>query len=200
MELIGTFLFVLVIALVVTQEVSAAPAAIWLTLGILVYAGAHISGSHFNPAVTLAVWMRGKISMNDALMYWVAQLVGAIVAALVAAWMTWITFVAAPAADMWVALVVEIIFTFMLAMVVLHTATTKSQSGNSYYWFAIGLTVMCGALAGGALSGGAFNPAVGLGPIIAAGGTSARWLYLVGPLVGGALAGLVFPILNGDEG
>lgn len=92
----GTFLFVLVIGLVVVQGVPYAAAAIGLALGVLVYAGAHISGSHYNPAVTLAVWLRGKIGMNDALMYWFAQLVGAFLAAMVVAWMLGENFVPAP--------------------------------------------------------------------------------------------------------
>ena len=91
---------------------------------------------------------------------------------------------------------VEILFTFLLAFVVLQTATTDAQAGNSYYGFAIGIAVLVGAFAGGAISGGAFNPAVGIGPAIAAGNFSHILLYLVAPMIGGALAAGVFKMVN----
>jgi aquaporin Z len=95
------------------------------------------------------------------------------------------------------ALLVEILFTFALALVVLNVAATEKTKGNSYYGLAIGFTVVAGGLAASPISGGAFNPAVGIGPTIVhalvGGGTwSHLWLYIVGPLVGGALAALVF--------
>jgi aquaporin Z len=108
---------------------------------------------------------------------------------------------AAPGGEMMPALLIEIIFTFLLAFVVLQTATTKEQSGNGYYGFAIGIAVLVGAFAGGAISGGAFNTAVGLGPIIANGfaGASHWWLYIVGPMIGGALAAGLFTVVNSPE-
>jgi aquaporin Z len=92
-----------------------------------------------------------------------------------------------------------VLFTFALALVVLNVATSRHTKGNSYYGLAIGFTVMAGAFAGGGISGGAFNPAVGTGPTIVRalmgdGTWSALWLYLVGPFAGGALAAMVFKI------
>lgn len=198
MEFMGTMLFVLIIGLVVATGSDWAPLAIGLGLGVLVYAGSHVSGSHYNPAVTLAVLLRGKIPWSDAIGYWVAQFLGGAVAALVVAGIT-TQFVPAPGAEvsLWSAVVVEMIFTFILAFVVLQTATTLEQEGNSYFGFAIGLTVTIGAIAVGAISGGAFNPAVGLSPLVVAGaGASYRWIYLVGPMVGGALAAGFFSLIH----
>jgi aquaporin Z len=96
------------------------------------------------------------------------------------------------------------LFTFALCLVVLNTATAKGTSGNSFYGLAIGFTVVVGAFAGGGVSGGAFNPAVGTGPIIihallGTGGWTNLWLYLVGPLVGGAVAAGVFQLQHPGE-
>ena len=101
------------------------------------------------------------------------------------------------------ALLIEFVFTFALCLVVLNTATTKKTEGNSYYGLAIGFTIVVAAFAGGGISGGAFNPAVGLGPIVVdaltSGGTFANlWLYLIGPLAGGAVAALVFKAQQPD--
>lgn len=200
MEFVGTMLFVLVIGLVVATGSDWAPLAIGLALGVLVYAGSHVSGSHYNPAVTLAIALRKKISWSDALWYWMAQFLGAAVAALVVMSMT-TPFVPAPGAEvsLWTAVIAEMIFTFILAFVVLQTATTLEQEGNSYFGFAIGLTVTIGAIAVGAISGGAFNPAVGLSPLVVAGGASYWWIYLIGPMVGGALAAGFFSLIHDWE-
>jgi aquaporin Z len=101
-------------------------------------------------------------------------------------------------------LLVEVLYTFALALVVLHVATAPATAGNSYFGLAIGFTIVVGAFAGGPISGGAFNPAVGTGPILvhalAGGGTMANlWYYLVGPLAGGALAAVVFKLQGGAE-
>jgi aquaporin Z len=100
------------------------------------------------------------------------------------------------------ALLVEMLYTFALALVVLNVATAKKTEGNSFYGLAIGFTIVVAAFAGGPISGGAFNPAVGFGPILIDtlhGGTSMHylWLYIVGPLLGGGLAGLIFRYQNG---
>jgi aquaporin Z len=130
---------------------------------------------------------------------------GALAAAWVAQGMTGRTFAPAPAADASTAAAVgvELLFTFALALVVLSTATASKTTGNSYFGLAIGFTVMVGAFAGGPISGGAFNPAVGIGPILVdtfAGAGSIRhlWIYLVGPLAGGLLAAAVFRMQEGS--
>ncbi len=200
-ELIGTFFLVLTIGLTVIGGTPFAPLAIGSVLMVMVYMGGHVSGAHYNPAVTLAVWARGAMKAGEIVPYWIAQLLGAFLAA-VATWaITWETF--APAlgdtATVLGALLVELLFTFALALVVLQSAPAPETKGNSFYGLAIGFTVAAGAFAGGGISGGAFNPAVGLGPILfeslAAGGTlSNAWLYVVAPLTAGLIAAGVYRI------
>ncbi len=204
-EAIGTFFLVLTVCLTVTGGVAMAPLAIGASLMIMVYMGGHISGGHYNPAVTLAVAMRGKLPGREILPYWIAQLVGAIVAALVSGGALGHTFAPAPApttSALW-ALVIEFVYTFALCLVVLQTATSTKTQGNSYYGLAIGFTIVVAAFAGGPISGGAFNPAVGTGPILVhamLGGGSMRdlWLYIVGPLLGGAAAAGIFRAQGGE--
>ncbi|MEZ4447850.1 MAG: aquaporin [Nannocystaceae bacterium] len=203
-ESIGTFLFVFSVALAVANPGALAPLAIGGALTSLVYMGGPISGGHYNPAVTLAVLLRGKIGGREALSYVLAQMVGAAVGAAVASLVTHQAFVAAPAdpTSVAAALVVEVLFTFFLALVVLNTATDEAVAGNSYYGLAIGLTVMVAGFAGGPISGGAFNPAVGVGPAIAAAGfvpIDHVWIYAIGPLLGGALASLAYGGLHPAE-
>jgi aquaporin Z len=200
-ECIGTFFLVFTVCLTVVFGVTAAPLAIGSSLMIMVYMGGHISGGHFNPAVTLSVWMRGKLNGSQVIPYWVAQLVGAIVAGLLATVITGKSFVVAPGptATVMQVLLAEFLFTFALCLVVLQTATNEKTAGNSYYGLAIGFTVTVGAYAVGGVSGGAFNPAVGTGPAIASmitgGGTLSHvWLYILGGLVGGAAAAGVYKV------
>jgi len=205
-ELIGTFFLVLTIGLTVLGGSTFAPLAIGSALMVMVYMGGHISGGHYNPAVTLAVYLRGKVSAGDVLPYMLAQCAGAILAALAVHVILGRTFAPAPAptASTVAALLVEFLYTFALALVVLNAATSKKTAGNSFYGLAIGFTVVIGAFAGGPVSGGAFNPAVGIGPTLVhaalGGGTVAHlWLYLVGPFAGGAMAAVVFRYQNADE-
>jgi aquaporin Z len=198
-EFIGTFFLVLTVGLCVISQTPLAGIAIGSSLMIMVYMGGHVSGGHYNPAVSLAVFLRGKLTSKELLPYWGAQLAGAIVASLAAYIITDTTFAPAPAPNPSVlpALLVEILYTFALALVVLHVATADATAGNSYYGLAIGFTVVVGAIAGGSVSGGAFNPAVGVGPILVnvmlgGGSLEAIWLYIVGPLLGGALAAYAF--------
>lgn len=200
-ECIGTFFLVFTVCLTVVLGVTAAPLAIGASLMIMVYMGGHISGGHYNPAVTLAVWLRGKLSGSQVIPYWIAQLIGGIVAGLLATAITHKPFFVAPAATATVAqvLLAEFLFAFALCLVVLQTATNEKTAGNSYYGLAIGFTVTVGAYAVGSVSGGAFNPAVGTGPAIASvitgGGTlSYIWLYIVGGLLGGAAAAGVYKL------
>jgi aquaporin Z len=202
-EAIGTFFLVLTIGLTTLGGVAMAPLAIGSALMVMVYMGGHVSGGHYNPAVSLAVMMRGKLDGKELLPYWASQVVGAFLAAAVVYALVGQTFAPAPGADASTmgALLVEFLFTFALCLVVLNTATATATEGNSFYGLAIGFTVMVGAFSGGGISGGAFNPAVGIGPIvmnaIAGGGTFGDiWLYLVGPLLGAVVAAMVFKIQN----
>lgn len=200
-EFVGTCLFVFAIALSVAHAGPLAPLAIGAALMCVVYMGGHISGGHYNPAVSLAVFIRGGLPASKLLGYWGAQLGGALTAAMLAVSVTGTAFYAAPSAALGPALLVEVIFTFMLALVVLNTATDDAVAGNSFYGLAIGFTVVVAAFAGGSVSGGAFNPAVGLSPALLAGGTamSNAWIYLVGPMTGGALAAVVYRLQHPGE-
>lgn len=205
-EFIGTFFLVLTIGLSVLNGSQFAPLAIGASLMIMVYMGGHISGGHYNPAVTLAVFMRGKLDASQVIPYWIAQVLGSFVAAAVVYVILGKTFVPAPAATASVisVLLVEFLYTFALALVVLNSATATKTAGNSFYGLAIGFTVATGAFAGGPVSGGAFNPAVGTGPALFAaiaggGGLGNVWFYLVGPLLGGAAAAAVFKLQNPDD-
>jgi len=204
-EFIGTFFLVLTIGLTVLDGTPLAPLAIGSALMVMVYMGGHISGAHYNPAVSLAVFLRGKIAANEMIFYMIAQLVGALAASAVVYACLDDTFAPAPGGDgaLLPSLLIEFLFTFALALVVLNSATAKGTAGNSFYGLAIGFTVTVGAFAGGPISGGAFNPAVGVGPILmdamASGGTLGNlWLYLVAPLAGGAVAAFVFKMQNPD--
>lgn len=192
-EFIGTFFLVLVVAL------TGNPLAIGATLAAMVYMGGYISGAHYNPAITLAFWLKGKVTLAVAWRYWVTQLVAAMAAAGVYYAVNGQFFGAAPGDGVsWsVALLIELIFTFALVSVVLHTAATPATKGNQYYGLAIGFVLLAAVSAGGGISGGAFNPAVGVGPLLLNithlhAHLREVWLYLLGPLAGGALAALLY--------
>src|SRR5262245_32533690 len=199
-EFIGTFFLVLTVGLTGTAGSPMEPIAVGSALMIMVYMGGHVSGGHYNPAVSLALLLRGKMeSVGEFVGYVLSQLAGAIVAALATYVIMGQTLKVAPgpSASTLGALLVEILFTFALALVVLNVAASAKTQGNSFYGLAIGFTIVVGAFAGGPISGGAFNPAVGTGPILVnaaagGGGLGNLWLYLVGPFAGGALAAAVF--------
>lgn len=199
-ELIGTFFLVLTIGL------SGNPIAIGVALAALVYMGGHISGAHYNPAVSLAIFLRKQLSARDLGMYIIFQVLGSLLAALAVLYILGTTFGPAPAAnvDFLKATVIEFLFTFALALVVLNVATTRKNEGNSYYGIAIGFVILAAAAAGGPLSGGAFNPAVAIGSHIVdaiRGGELYEHLviYLIGPFLGGFLAPFVFKYTNPIE-
>jgi aquaporin Z len=198
-EFIGTFFLVLTVGLVVLSEAPLGAVAIGSVLMVMVYMGGHVSGAHYNPAVSLALGFAGKLEKRELLPYWGSQLAGAVAAALAVRAITGRTFAPAPGSDAsaLAAILVEILFTFALVLVVLHTATNPKTQGNSYYGLAIGFTVLAGAIAGGPISGGAFNPAVGVGPILVDtlagdGDMSDIFLYIVAPCVGGFLGAIVY--------
>jgi len=200
-EFIGTFFLVLTIGL--TSEVDhVAPIAIGGMLMVMVYMGGHISGAHYNPAVSIAMIIRGLLSVKEAIKYILSQLSGAILAVLLINWLggTIMEIPHSETASPIQILIVEAIFTFALVLVILNVATNPKTEGNSYYGLAIGFTIMAAAYAGEGISGGVYNPAVGTGPILidaimGDGGTlSNLWYYLVGPIAGGVLATYVYKL------
>ena len=193
-EFIGTFFLVLTIGL------TGDPLAIGVMLTVMVYMGGHISGAHYNPAVSIAMIFRGLLTTKEAVNYILSQLIGAFLAAIFVHWVGGTTKEVEPSqtASVLQILSVEAIFTFELVLVILNVATNPKTDGNSYYGLAIGFTVMAGAFAGGGISGGAYNPAVGTGPILVDaimgdGNTLSNfWYYLVGPIVGAVIAAYVY--------
>lgn len=201
-EFIGTFFLVLVIGLTVIAPGAGdfAPIAIGFALMVMVYAGGPISGAHYNPAVTLAVTMRGKASMQNFVPYVAAQCLGAFCAAQTVLFLKSGAAVSAGSPVVAQALVAEFLFTFALAYVVLNVATSDKSSGNSYFGLAIGSTVTASAFAVGKISGGAFNPAVALGVTVM--GLSAWgniWIFFAANFAGAALAAVIYRIVNQDE-
>jgi aquaporin Z len=197
-EFIGTFFLVLTIGCTVIGGVPFAPLAIGAALMVMIYAGGHVSGAHYNPAVTLAVWIRGRCDAKDVGPYMGAQVGGAILAALVVRFLTSTkTVMPLDITNVPAALLAEFLFTFALAYVVLNVATAKATAGNSFYGLAIGFTVMTGAFAVGSISGGAFNPAVAIGAgMMKLVNFSSIWIHLSADFAGGAIAGLVFKFIN----
>ena len=202
-EFIGTFFLILTIGMVVLSgKGDFAPLAIGSILMTMIFAGAHLSGAHYNPAVTLAVLLRGRMVLSEAIGYWVVQIVAAIAAAYVVQY-----FLAGSMPESSVvsqdptrALIAEVIGTFALAYVVLNVATAKGTVGNMFYGLAIGFTVMSMAYAFGAISVGAFNPAVAIGAIfINLASWGEIWVYLVGCFGGAALAAIIFRINNPED-
>jgi aquaporin Z len=191
-EFIGTFFLVFTVGMAVRSGSPLAPLAIGASLMVMIFAGGHVSGGHFNPAVTLAVWLRGKLPLKDVIPYWVAQLLAGLTAGLIVNLL--LTRIQLPAEHIVVnSLIVEFLFTFALAWVVLNTATSKGTLDNSFYGLAIGFTVVAGAVAVGGISGGAFNPAVGLGVFIMGfESISQLGVYVIADLAGGAVAALAF--------
>lgn len=198
-EFIGTFVLVFTVGMTVIDPGAGAlaPLAIGAALMVVVYAGGHVSGAHYNPAISLAVLLRGRLGLTTMIGYWIAQIIGAVVAI---GGVLLLKGGSAPTAldpDPMKALVAEFIFTFVLCYVVLNTATADETKGNSYFGLAIGFTVTAGAFAVGGISGGAFNPAVAIG-IIGMGlvSVSAIWIFLVANLVAAAVAAGAFLVTH----
>jgi aquaporin Z len=196
-EFIGTFFLVFTVGTAVRSGAPLAPLAIGGVLMVMIFAGGHISGGHFNPAVTLAVFLRGKCDARDVAPYWLAQLIGGAVAALGVVWLHGRPEAGPAMHAIAPSIAVEFAFTFALAWVVLNVATAKGTAGNSFYGLAIGGTVMVGAIAVGGISGGAFNPAVGLGVLLMGlESLNQFFVYLGACLAGGAVAAGVFKLVN----
>jgi len=202
-EFIGTFFLVATIGGTVLKPHDAgdmAPLAIGAALMVMVFAGGHVSGAHYNPAVTLAVFLRGKCPLADVVPYIVAQVVGAAAAAVTMVYLKGSAAVDPPQPDVVRALIAEFMYTFALCYVVLNVATAKGTSGNSFYGLAIGFVVMTGAYSVGAISGGAFNPAVAVGiTLMGLSSVANIWIFLVANFAGGAVAALIFRAVNPDD-
>jgi len=197
-EFIGTFFLV-------SGAILAGGVGASLALMVMIYAGGHISGAHYNPAVTVAVWIRKKIKSDEVAGYFIAQFLGGIVAALLIYYCFEKQGTGAEcdgfAEGTLKVFLAEVLGTFALAYVILNVATSKGTEGNSFYGLAIGGTVLAMALTVGTYSGGAFNPAVGLGLAVHKSICWANvWMFFVAPILGGVVAALVFRFVNGDEG
>ena len=204
-EFIGTFFLVFTISLCVINEQPLAPLAIGGTLMVMVFMGGHISGAHYNPAVSLAAYLRGALPGKELFPYMVFQILGGIVASILGNFIADGSVPIAPGdnVSLTAAILVEFLFTFALALTVLNVATATGTKNNSFYGLAIGFMVMCGAFAGGGISGGAFNPAVGIGLSTGAllDGSGGSWvlLYIIPPIFGGALASFVFKMQGNED-
>ncbi len=151
-EFIGTFFLVFTVGMTVIgagDNLIFAPLAIGSALMVMVYAGGHVSGGHYNPAVSLAVFLRGKLGARDMALYWVAQLLAAIIAGILVLFMKGNPAITPINPNPLLALIAEFLFTFALCYMVLNVATAKGTAGNSFYGWAIGFTVMVGAYAVG---------------------------------------------------
>jgi aquaporin Z len=193
-EFVGMFMFVFTVGTATSKTGAGvlAPLAIGSALMVMVFAGGHISGGHFNPAVSTAVFIRGRMSATEYRGYMLTQFVAAVLAGLA------VRVVAGHEAHAGVAgagrmLIAEFLFTFTLAWVVLNVATARGTEGNSFYGLAIGFTVVVGAFAVGGISGGAFNPGIALGATVT--GLlkwSNIWIYLLADFLGGVAAAYAF--------
>jgi len=203
-EFIGTFFLMMAICMSVIGGLGQfAPLAIGVMLTVMVYAGGPISGAHYNPAASVAAYLRGSLHISDLLPYIVAQVLGGTLASMLAGFLLTSMGAAEPTPkelDVVPSLIAELLGTFALVYVILNVSTVKRTAGNSYFGLAIGFTVLTCAYLFGGISGGAFNPAVALG-ITMAGLTSwaSIWIFIVANFVGGALAAFLFQYVNGPE-
>ena len=202
-EFIGTFFLCLTICVAGVFGLSGqnAPFAIAGTLMVMIYAGAHISGAHYNPAVTISIWIRGACEKSEVVPYALSQLAAGLLAALIAANLIVTGSISEdypiemfePTGTETSIIVSEFLFTFALVFVILNVATSESNEGNGYYGAAIALVVLAGALTLGSISLDSFNPAASLSLVVVGKmATSDLWLHLVPQLFGAGVASLVY--------
>ena len=198
-EAVGTLLLMFTVGVCVRSGSPLAPLGVGAVLMALIYAGGHISGAHYNPAVTVAALIRRRIGAREAVGYAVAQVIGGVVGAeLVRVVVPTAGPVLAPSgAQLLAVFVAELVFTFALSYVVLNVATSRDHADNGFYGLAIGFTVTAGAVAVGGVSGAVFNPAVLIGgALLGLFAVPTLGVYLVAQLLAGAAAGAVFRALN----
>jgi aquaporin Z len=204
-EFIGTFFIVFTIGMGINELLSSfAPVAAAAAYITMIYAGKHISGGHYNPAVTLAVHIRGLITTQEAIAYVVFQLLGGMFASFFVWWFTGHQFFISPgpAFSPMMQMGAEALGTFAIAYVMLNVTTHPKTEGNSYYGIAIGLAFLSMSYIIGPISGGTFNLVTGVCPnifqVIIGDTSNLRniWVYFVGPLAGGAAAGYTYKFIN----
>ena len=194
-EFVGTFFLALTICTAAVhgsagEEGEYAPFAIAATLMVMIYGVGYISGAHFNPAVTVAIWLRGACEKDDVAPYIAVQIIAGALAALASENLLFAeTSVTALEMDTTQALGAEFLYTFALVFVILNVATSEATEGNGYYGAAIALVVLAGALTVGGISGGSFNPAV-TGALFVSGVVEVAdlWIHLVPQFIAGILA------------
>ena len=207
-EFIGTFFLTFTVATAAVYGsapaeggLSLAPFAIGLVLMVMIYAGGHVSGGHYNPAVTLGVFIRGRCDKKDVAPYIISQLLAAFVGGAAASVVTGESAASMMTFDNTGAvLLAEFLFTFALVFVVINTATATKNAGNSFYGLAIGGTVAAGALTVGGISLGGFNPAVSL--MLAMSGKlgwADSWMHFLPQVLGGLAAGFAFKAICPED-
>jgi aquaporin Z len=199
-EFIGTFFLMFTVGMAVATAGTMAPLAIGAVLMVMVFAGGHVSGGHYNPAVSTAVLLRGKMTFSEYVPYVIAQIIAGVIAAGVVILLGYDPVTTVSTAGIGKMLIVEFLFTFALAYVMLNVATAKATEGNSFYGLAIGFTVAVGAFSVGSVSGGAFNPAVALGgTVMGLFSWGPIWGYFLANLAGGAAAAYAFLLTEPEE-
>ena len=195
-EFIGTFFLSLTIctAAVYGSAGDYAPFGIAATLIVMIYAGGLISGAHYNPAVTVSIYLRGACDKEEVFPYIASQVIAAVSAALVVENLLFPDALSPVTADLGTdAVVAELLFTFALAYVILNVATTESTSGNGYYGAAIALVVLAGAITVGSISLASFNPAVTSALIVSGKLAIAdSWMHFAPQFIGAVLATYVY--------
>jgi len=198
-EFFGTAILTLEVGLVGYTTLGAL--GVMAVLLALIFAGAHISGGAYNPAVVIALTLRGKLFWKTSLVYIVAEYLGSFFGAGLAYWIGQNKcFYPYPSYESsGEALAVEMIFTMIFTFVILSVATSTSTKDNQYYAVAIAFALLAGVVAAGPVSGAAINPALGITLPLANGVSSRIWIYLLGPSFGGILGAFLFLITNPKE-
>lgn len=201
-EFIGTFFLMFTVGVVVSDNSigNFAPLAVGLVLTAMVFAGGHISGAHYNPAVTISFWLEGRFSSADIVPYIISQVAGATVAAFLVLFMAENKSVEIIQVDTLKAFIAETIFTFALVFVILNVAISRGTSGNSFYGLAIGFIVAAGIFSVGKISGAIFNPAVAVGiTTVGISELSSIWIYFISNITGAVLATTMFKLTEKEK-